>query len=83
MSARIDNVIAEMAAVWVDGGCGEHLLIGCLHQLQQAVHDEIARRTEAERKRVELNEQRLKWGADLQARAAACWVMPNPKPTDV
>lgn len=70
---RTDNLIAEMAHTWVAGGGDEDGISYCLHQLRQAVRDEIARRAEAERSRVELNEPVQKWEADLQASAAACW----------
>ena len=70
---RTDNLISEMAHTWVDGGGDEDGLSYCLHQLRQAVREEIARRADKERARVELNEQVQKWESDLQARAAACW----------
>lgn len=70
---RTDNLMREMAHTWVDGGGDEDGISYCLHQLLQAVRDEIARRAEAERARVELSEQVQKWEADLQARAKASW----------
>ena len=70
---RTDNLISEMAHTWVDGGGDEDGINYCLHHLRQAVRDEIARRAEVERARVELREQVQKWEAELQARAAACW----------
>lgn len=45
---RAENLVREMAHTWVDGGGDEDGICYCLHQLRQAVRDEIQRRLDAE-----------------------------------